>query len=75
MVDVDPIRSEDQTDAGVQICEDWLEGWEVGRESEGLEQIGSRLDLRRMPRQMCSRLGLQAMYDSMDYSLPLLAFI
>ena len=41
MVDVDPIRSEDQIDAGVQIGEDWLEGREVGRESEGLEQIGS----------------------------------
>ena len=41
MVDVDPILSEDQIDAGVQIREDWLEGREVVRESEGLEQIGS----------------------------------
>ena len=41
MVDVDLIRSEDQIDAGVQIGKDWLEGREVGRESEGLEQIGS----------------------------------
>ena len=31
--------------------------------------------LQGMARQMCSRLGLQAMYDSIDYSLPLLAFI
>ena len=46
MVDVDPVFSEDQVDAGVQICKYWLEGREVGRESEGLEQIGSRLDLQ-----------------------------
>ena len=43
MVDVDLIRSEDQIDAGVQIGKDWLEGREVGLESEGLKQIGSCL--------------------------------
>ena len=41
MVDVDLICSKNQIDAGVQIGKDWLEGWEVGRESEGLEQVGS----------------------------------
>ena len=39
MVDVDLIRSEDQIDTGVQIGENWLDGREVCRESEGLEQI------------------------------------
>ena len=39
MVEVDLIRAEDQIDAGAQIGEDWLEGQEVGRESEGLKQI------------------------------------
>src|SRR3954463_12994536 len=38
MVDVDLVRSEDQIDAGVYIGEDWLEGREVGFESEGLKQ-------------------------------------
>ena len=41
MVDVDLICAEDQIDARAQIGEDWPEGREVGRESEGLKQIRS----------------------------------
>ena len=48
----------------------------VGKQEDTfLLDILMKVWLQGMPRQMCSRLGLQAMYDSMDYSLPLLAFI
>ena len=39
MVDVDLTRYEDKIDAGEHIGENWLEGREVDRESEGPEQI------------------------------------
>ena len=48
----------------------------VGKQEDTfLLDILMKVWLQGMPRQMCSRLGLQAIYDSMNYVSPLLASI